>query len=306
MTTDIFPEYSDIARDAIDLFLFQSADAIFYFEDSNHEAVYERLVNRIFPKASKIQIVCLGGKTKVIAKARVQDQLPVRSLFVLDKDFDDLLGKLETIPNLYYLNVYSLENYFLQLNALLQICVEERPTELTLTRARTMTPEWADFMDRLQHACSDAARLFIVARRFRVEIESTKMRVDSLLTGAETEWPIPTTEWIRNYREELKSRCHGNNEWLSDDSALDVQLGKAFLRDDGSPSDLVDSDSDHLCGKHLLGCVRRYLRARLAVELDELDNISFYIRLVGHLDLSPFERLRRNILADHPILAGVA
>jgi len=303
---EIFPEYSATAKAEIDLFLQQSADVIFYFEDEHHEAVYERLVHRLFPSTLSIFVICPGGKTKVIEKAKSKlEREDIITIYVVDKDFDDLLGNIQDIPNLYYLNAFSIENHLLQLDALLKICVEEDPISLGLAQAKAHTHDWDRFIELLFAANLRLTRLFVVAQRFRVGISTTKTDCRDLLTDADDYWPHPTEDWISRFKSNLVANCLGVNEWLNDSNALDAQLELALVDENGNVSKLAISENDHQCGKHLFGCAIRYIRSRLSLDLSKLDPISFYVRLMGHVDLASLYDLRSRILRDHPHLSGV-
>jgi hypothetical protein len=293
------PSYSDEARDVLELFYLEYVDAVFYFEDSNHESVYERLLRRLMPDLKPFAVVCLGGKTKVIAKAKEVRPRGIRRLFVLDKDYDDLLGSMVTIDSTYYLRMFSIENYLASLHPLLQVAVEVDAQRLTLAQAEAKCGSFDAYFVRLSHRLEKLSRLFVVARRFRVDIETTKASVDGLLEGADPDNPMPTEEWIAAYRTRLQSRAHGANEWLANDDALDAVLGSAFDRDEALDFPVIEARG-HLCGKHLLGCMLRYVQKAVEASILKIDTVELYLRIVGHAQLDRLNYLRDAILGDHP------
>lgn len=113
---DDIPTYSEAGLDVIDAFYQDYVAAIFFFEDEHHESVYERILLRLIPTLRSFQVICLGGKTKIIAKAKEARPLGAKWLFVLDKDFDDLLGSVFSHKDVYYLRAFSLENYLIDLS----------------------------------------------------------------------------------------------------------------------------------------------------------------------------------------------
>ena len=114
------PEYSEFAKQVLDIFHLDSVDVIFFFEDEGYESVYEKLISRMFPQLRSVAVICLGGKTKCVAKAKEtpKSNRKIPYIFILDKDFDDLLNGVELIPNVYYLQKFSIENYLVDLPAL--------------------------------------------------------------------------------------------------------------------------------------------------------------------------------------------
>lgn len=296
-----FPEYSVRARDAVDLFLIDSHSVIFYFEDSHHESVYERLLDKLIPNLRHFAVVCLGGKSRVIAKAKEPRPAGVISVFVTDKDFDDLLGKTVDIEGLHYLGRNCLENYLLDLNILAAISIEQNP-DLTKAKVGEGLADQARYLSVLEERYVSLTRLFLVANKYGVgNVKTTKMAIDDLLVGAEDTFPVPTLEFLVDYRGRLQANCHGDNEWLTDDTALDVQLEEAFSPVIGGHP-LTTEISHHLSGKHLFRCLVRYVKACLGVDLDSIDPRSLYLRMLAQLDLIALHPLRDQLLHRHPNL----
>ena len=298
-----FPEYSDEARDTLDLFVLDSVSTIFYFEDSDHEAVYERLLDKLIPNLRKFAVVCLGGKSKVIAKAkepRTQDKI---SVFIVDKDFDDLLGLVENIDGLYYLQKNCLENYFLDMDALKSVCIEEKPNDLTNDKSHRLMSDKQTFQDELENRYQQITRLFIIARRYKIQrVVTTKMKIDDLLKGADPNYPVPTEEWCSNFRRELQSNCHEReNEWLASDEQLDSELANAFVPENGAVA-LTANVIDHLNGKHMFKCLVRYVKSRLNVDIEKIDSQTLYLRLLANLNLNDLQGLKDKIVLENPLI----
>jgi hypothetical protein len=299
-----FPRYTEQGKDALDLFLGDGIAILFYFEDSKSEAIYERLVRRLFPLARRFQTICLGGKEKVIAKARQDRDMPAQYIFIVDKDYDDLLGQLEDAPDLFYWDRCTLENYLLSPIPIQDICVEEDPERLTDQLVRDELGDFEEFRDRLFQRYTEVTRLFIVARRFRViGIETTKMDVDELLDGSDEDYPLPTEEWITNYTMKLQEATHGDNEWLDDNEALTLQKERAFEPHPGHHL-LNASIEAHLNGKHLFYCLLRFIGRRLGFQLEDMDSIKLYARLIAKIPLAPFEPAQEMLTQRYPQLLG--
>ncbi len=263
--------------------------------------MYERTLLRLIPKLRSFQVICLGGKTKLIAKAKEQRPPGAKWLFVLDKDFDDLIGAVFVHNDVYYLRAFSFDNYLVDLQALIHLCVEINPRELTVQQARRRCDGFAAFWPRLCASLERVSRLFAVARRHRVGVQTTKMSVEELLADANPADPIPTDEWYQQYYERFREALRGNNEWLADSETLASELKRAFEKDARVEFPEVPI-VDQLPGKLLLGCVIRAVELWLQVRLSSLDVVERYARLAGHSDLRRLAYLADRISSDHPEL----
>lgn len=296
------PVYSEDALDVLDIFYQDYVAAIFYFEDSEHESFYERILSRLIPNIKPFQVLCLGGKTKVIAKSKEPGMTGARRIFILDKDFDDVLGSIYCGKGVYYLRSFSIENYLVDLLALLKTAVELDARRLTVAAALQRCVGFSQYSSRLTARLLEIARIFVVARKYRVSIETTKMSVESLLRDSDEGDPIPTEDWVDRYKNEVVKSTLGENEWLNDDAALHVALSEAFVRPQAVEFPTV-ADQAHICGKHLWGCVVRYVQRSLGVQLLDMDSVELYLRVAAHINVTKLNYLRDAILADYPELA---
>ncbi len=296
-----FPKYSDDASLAREIFLRDDVSAIFYFEDEDHEVVYERLIGRLIPNIKEFAVICVGGKAKIIEEWKCIGGDDSAYIFILDKDYDDILGRLHNGRNLFYLKKYCFENYLLDVGGFLEIAIELSSGRLMRRDAVRAIEDYCHFFDRLVQSYRLVTRFFLVVRKFCVlNLQTTKMSIDELLQDSSAEWPYPTEDWSRQYKDRLQKSCHGDNEWLADDSALQVQLDQAFLPISGQV--IAEDDDDHMCGKHLIRCIRRYMESRLKVNFEEVDNIELYLRLVNMMNMQPLQYLADSIVANNPLI----
>lgn len=301
---DDIPAYSEAGIDVLDAFYQDYVAAIFFFEDEHHESVYERVLLRLIPRLRSFQVICLGGKSKIIAKAKETRPKGAKWLFVVDKDFDDLLGSVFVHKDVYYLRAFSLENYLVDLSGIISLAVEMNPRGLTVRLAREKCVAFPAYMLRLRTSLERISRLFIVARRHRVEIRTTKLSVDELLNGAEVDDPVPTVEWYSQYLEHFLGALPTAAGWLAQGESLQGELDRAFERDARTTFPVVPV-GDHFCGKHLLGCSLQAAQAWLGVTFRDLDVVELYARLTAHVDLKRLAFLEHAISADHPDLLQV-
>lgn len=121
--------YSTAALAARDIFYEHFNDVNFYVEDRDQENLYHEIIGRLFPRLKLEQVFSLDGKQNVLAHCTdLQNRSRAnRSVYILDKDFDDLLGIMVKRPNLIYLDKYCIENFLLEELAIIQIALEAEP-----------------------------------------------------------------------------------------------------------------------------------------------------------------------------------
>lgn len=123
---DSIPSKSDAYRIGEDIFFFQFNDVSFYVEDEEQENFFFCILKRLFPEIRIERIFPLGGKDNVIEEAK-KNQGDKKKVFIVDKDFDDILNKVVNYDNLFYLDRYSIENYLLEQDALINYIISEKP-----------------------------------------------------------------------------------------------------------------------------------------------------------------------------------
>lgn len=151
------PRYSGQALADVDVLYQGLVDVHFFVEDEEMHNFYESLFARLFPWLKSFAVFPLSGKGSVVAHAQAHGLARAgRSLkiYLLDKDFDDILGKMVVQDNIFYLDDYSIESSVLDEASLLSICVEEQPrkrkaeTRAILSYQRNLDG-WLPLLDRL-------------------------------------------------------------------------------------------------------------------------------------------------------------
>lgn len=152
------PEYSRDALAVRDVFYGRIAATHFFVEDEEQENLYEILLGRLFPRVRDAKVFPLGGKDAVLEHARTASEIEgVRRLYLLDLDFDDLLGTTVNDDRVFYLDDYCLEGALLDEGALAAFSVDEKPKirRADVLRAisfKASIEEWAPTLDRLHRA----------------------------------------------------------------------------------------------------------------------------------------------------------
>lgn len=104
----------------------QFNDVNFYVEDMEQENFYFEILKKLFPKIKFERIFPLGGKLNIFTDAalNVGDK---KKVYIVDLDFDEILGKKNLSENIFYLEKYSIENYLIDPEAIKKIIIEEKP-----------------------------------------------------------------------------------------------------------------------------------------------------------------------------------
>ena len=308
MQIDI-PAYSEEGKRSLDLFYIGSGNYFFFFEDSHAEAFYERLISRLFPSLKEFRVTCLHGKENIVRKAKQPRVFGLQYVFVVDKDFDDLIKNAWIqLENVFYLDRYSIENYLVDIRALARVLVEDFPLNGGEQYAMQQCSDYEQYLEKLIDRYLTITRYFVLAQKHRIAIANTKLDPDALLAGGNENHPMPTDEWLEKYAIEFRNKCaiRGETDWLTDNDALGNELTGAFAVAD-KPDGTLCCDIEvrhHIPGKHLLSCVVRYLGCRTNTEFAARFSSDKFIRVLNHVDLAALEPLRAAIANAHPAIAG--
>lgn len=123
------PLRSADGANALDLFYVGFNEVNFYFEDQDQENLYEEIIKKLFPELKYSRVFPLHGKKSVLAHASQSktDHSIKNPIYIVDKDFDDLLGTIIQDDRIFYLDRYCIENYLLDESSLLNIIIETYP-----------------------------------------------------------------------------------------------------------------------------------------------------------------------------------
>jgi hypothetical protein len=123
---DSIPMRSQKGLQGQDILWTQFNDISFFIEDNLQENLYFQILKKLFPNIKLSKIFPLGGKEFVIEKAKKYINNK-KKIFIVDNDFDEILKAKETLPNIFYLQRYCIENYLFEQNAIYELVREENP-----------------------------------------------------------------------------------------------------------------------------------------------------------------------------------
>ncbi len=123
------PARSPSGMAALDIFYSDFNDVNFYVEDYDQENLYEEILKKAFPWLRIARIFPLGGKSAVFQHATSNSNQGIECFraYIVDRDFDDLLGKRFDHPNIFYLDRFCIESYLLESRAIVELVIENHP-----------------------------------------------------------------------------------------------------------------------------------------------------------------------------------
>lgn len=286
MSVDALPRRSQDGLSALDIFYDDFNDVHFFVEDEDQENLYEVVLGRMFPELTIARIFPLGGKQAVLdhsSQACSRDEAP-RSVYLVDKDFDDILGTIVQRPMLFYLERYCIENYFIEADAIVEIVVESQPKLKRIEIADSL--DIANKLSELTESIRPLFQLFYCVQRFELGIKN----------GA-----LPAERF-----------CSEKRRWVLDLDALEKYKADVVLAASRAdpPVGLVDplthpeiaplsTMESHavISGKHLCTLIFHYLKSKY--KLGSITFESFLFRLAKnasmHELLSLATRIRESL-----------
>jgi len=132
-----FPARSAAGLAAMDVFYTDFNEINFYVEDADQENLYEVIFKKLFPEKKISKIFPLGGKQQVFEHRNVYGNNK-KSVYLVDKDFDDFLEKKIITDGVFYLDRFCIENYLINIESFIEFVIETHPKEKREDVARNL------------------------------------------------------------------------------------------------------------------------------------------------------------------------
>lgn len=272
-----FPRRTRDGLQGLSVFYRQFNDINFYVEDEDQENFYHKILSNLFPGVRLQKIFPLGGKLNVIEKAR-RELGDKRSVFIVDKDFDDILHKIVKLPNLFYLKEYSIENYLLESNAVLKFVIEEKPRIKINDISKKL--DFEHFINQTTVELIDLFTLFIVAQ-YR-DIENCGLPPERFVNPSNK--GSSDKAKVAFYKEELQSNFASKEEM---NDQLKVYYRRAFHGKKPRHA------RKHISGKYIGFFLRNALCREFGIR--SIREESFYFRLSKNCKFQSLKYLTNNI-----------
>ncbi len=168
------PQLSQSYLSGQDIFWSQFNEVNFYIEDTEQENLYLVILSKLFKDLRFLKIFPLNGKQNVINEAKINSGNRSK-IYIVDKDFDDLHNIIINIDNLFYLDRYCIENYLYEIDALVELVIEEAPTykkEAILAKY-----SFKDVIERLENELAYLFALLFIVQTYDIEIKNTSYSI---------------------------------------------------------------------------------------------------------------------------------
>lgn len=270
-----------------DILYSQFNDINFYVEDEDQENFYEATLKKLFPQIRLEKIFPLNGKPNVVTEAQLTlgDK---KKVYIVDKDFDDLLNIKKTLPNLFYLEKYSIENYLLEPEAIQNLVIEERP-KIKPSDFNTLF-SLPHFQKETKKLFSEVISAFLVIQKYSLGIKNVKYD-PARFCNLNHPHSVKTTEFV-TYKSSIESALKLKNKKLS----LNAQIKKfmKFFSNRVKPTDSLR----HIPGKYILVFLKAQLRYLFdATSFNNLSLESLSIRLANKCKFTELLYLQKSILS---------
>jgi len=279
------PSWSDDGLSSRDIFFGVFNDVDFYVEDEEQENLYLEIFGKLFSNLRIDQIFPLGGKINVISHAN--DEINSRNgrvlIYVVDKDFDDLLGAKVSNKNVFYLSKYCIENFLIEEDSLIEVAVEAQPKKKRAVISEELG--FAQFIDEIIADLDLLFRLFFLVQKFDLGLKNCNCSPEYF--SIKNKPYKLDREKIFSYKSSVLGALI--NERGEFESEEDVFL---FLNDVFPPASLGGVDSN-ISGKFILAMTMHYLKNKMKCGNISLDSLAF--RLAKNSNLEGLSMLRNQI-----------
>lgn len=282
---DGVPAWSTEALFARDIFFGEFNDVNFYVEDEDQENLYLEILNRLFDKVKIDQIFPLGGKANVLVHAAdFSSHRFGKSIYIVDKDFDDLLGDKVQKDNVFYLSKYCIENFLIEERALLEIAVEAQPKK---KRDRLLSELMVgDFISESLKNLDILFRMFFIVQRLDLGMGNCDCAPEAFSVNGKP-YKIDTKK-IEAYRTDM------TNKILSKGLVQSEEDVNELIKNAYPP--LSDDERDiHISGKFIMAMLMHYIKMKIKCGNISLD--SFAYRLAKNSNFENLYALRDDISA---------
>lgn len=214
--TNQLPSWSASATESIGLLYRQLQPIEIYVEDSNSEAFYFELLNRMLSEKHKIKkIIPLHGREHVIKYCESHSKAEP-ALFLIDGDLELFNSTRVTgLTNLFQLKAYCIENYLFCKNAAIELLVESSGTILRENSLNEL--EWASHIELSLIELKALFEVFAAAKLAAPEVKTVSHGISSLITQKKKKSaPAIDPEKIKHLKEKVISECiasTGHAQW---------------------------------------------------------------------------------------------
>lgn len=271
------PTKNNDYRVAEDVFYLQFNDISFYIEDEDQENFYHKILCKLFPNLQIEKIFPLNGKKNVIdeCKSNIGDK---NKIYIVDKDFDDILGKKESISNLFYLNRYSIENYLIEENSILEYIISEKPRlkRSNIKRRLNVTK----IIEIIKSSIKEIIHLFVLVQKKCSALKNISLSYERFFDFNNGNFQIKQDQ-VDSYIDSIKNELKVVDKRLK----FDVQL-KKIIREHSLTSN--DCCINHYPGKFIIKMLKQTIESIFGLNSRTIESFSYMIACNSSFDSLTF------------------
>lgn len=260
------PSKNDNYRIAEDVFFVQFNDISFFVEDTEQENFYYCILRNLFPEMKIEKIFPLNGKDNVIneCKSNIGDK---NKIFIVDKDFDDLLNKIEIIPNLFYLERYSIENHLINKSALIDYIISEKPKLKRLDINNNF--DFETCMTTIKNSLNLVIDLHLLVQKMCPKLKNISLNHERFFDFNNGNFNLREDQ-ILVYKTDIQNELNSKDKRLK----VNSQLKKI--------KKIIDINSNELCikhmpGKYLIKMIKQYIESLFGLVSRNIDSFCYRV-----------------------------
>ena len=276
------PVKNDNYRAGEDIFYVQFNDVSFYIEDEDQENFFFCILKNLFPNIHIEKIFPLNGKDNVIRESLI-NIADKKKVYIVDKDFDDILGKIIENPNLFYLERYSIENHLLEKDTLVEYIIGEKPKLNKNDIADSLDLETSLF--DITKSLKNLVRLHLIVQNTCSHLKNISLNHERFLRFNDGQFE-EKEEQITSYENEIEREL----KLIDGRYTINSQRNKSKR--------LVSLETLELCikhmpGKYLLKMLKQIIESNYGLVSRNMD--SFCYRIATNCIFNSLESLRIEI-----------
>lgn len=275
-----FPAFTDSYLAGQNLLYAQFNDIEFYVEDTEQEHFYFNVLKKLFPHLQFEKIFPLNGKTnvKIDARANVGNK---KKVYITDLDFDHILGTIEDLDNLFYLEKYSIENHLFSKTAIYE-SIRMKNSKLKDEDIDALF-DYNALLESAANCLKEIASAFVIIQQHSLGLNYYGLNV-SRDFDVTTASPSYRMNFIQDYLNAVEGELKNKNRNFS----LQAQIRKIkrYFKD------LVEALTN-IPGKYILTFIKERLQALNLINQATIESFTYALSK----DFNPIELdyLRNNI-----------
>ncbi|MDQ0782230.1 DUF4435 domain-containing protein [Chryseobacterium sp. W4I1] len=256
----------------------QFNDVEFYIEDTEQENLYYHILKNLFSDVKFEKIFPLNGK-KNVKDDCILNIGNKNKVYIVDKDFDDILNKTELYDNLFYLKGYSIENLLISKKSFYELIKEKSPklkdNDIDLLYSHTSV------LNNIL-CLKELAIIFIIIQKFELGEQYYNINT-SRDFNINTDFSYKGS-FIPDYISDIEYKLR-----LGDRRLTLKGQAKKYKRYFRNTDDVIRN----VPGKHLLIIINDLLKSKNLIMQYSLESLTY--KLAKEVDISNFTELKTNI-----------